>query len=341
MMKLSLMKAFFDTVDADWRSPIADQIAAHWLEAADQVQCIRASANFAFFARSGERKYVLRFNHASERQPETILAELTFIEHLAGRGVRVSRPQPSLAGNLLESVPTGMGMFHAALFEFLPGEHLELSAMDATHFERWGQALGEFHRASQGFQVDGRPDWRTQLDLARRCVPERRTAFHREAQAVERKLSTLPVTQANSGLVHYDFELDNLAWSAGEVGIYDLDDCMVAWYALDISNALASELFEDRVERVNLADERVQWFLRGYRSRRDIPDEELGWMPLLLRLDNLIGYARVHRSISEGSHRNRTPVDPEPDWTTKLRRKLNRELNRLDKGFRTQIQDEE
>ena len=327
MMKLSLMKQFFDSVDKDWQSPIADEIASKWFSEAPRVRCIRASANFAFHVLAGEREYLLRFNHASERQPEFIAGELAYIEHLAGRGVHVARPQPSLAGSLIESVTIPMGTFHGVLFEFLSGKHLNAEEMDAGAIERWGRALGEMHRASEGLKIPGRPDWSGQIEMVRQIVPRIETAVWKELDATEEMLHALPLTDANFGLIHYDFEPDNLVWADDEIGIFDLDDCAYEWLAMDISNALMSEFFDDRVERVDLADPRVQLFLKGYRSVRQMDEMEVRWMPLFLRLDNLVAFARVHRSISDG------PMRDEPEWTTNLRQKLSRELDKYRESF--------
>jgi len=40
------MKRFFDTVDSEWRSPIAAQIASAWVGPESDVRILRASANF-------------------------------------------------------------------------------------------------------------------------------------------------------------------------------------------------------------------------------------------------------------------------------------------------------
>jgi Ser/Thr protein kinase RdoA (MazF antagonist) len=328
MMKLSLMKQFFDSVDENWRSPIADQIAAQWMSRNFSAYCIRASANFAFQVNAGDQKFLLRFNHASEREPEFIAGELAFIEHLAERGIRVARSQRSLSGNMIESVMTPMGLFHAVLFEFLPGKCLELEILDPPFIEHWGRALGEMHLASEGLKVDGRLDWSSQLDCVRQWVPQSETAVWREVDAIEEKLHALPRCESNYGLVHFDFELDNLVWSDNEVGIFDLDDCAYEWFAMDISNGPMRELFDDRMERVDLADPRLQSFLKGYRSVRQMDEEEMHWLPLFLRLDNLFGFARDYRSIAEG------PVENEPQWTTDLRLKLSSILDKYRESFR-------
>ena len=199
MMKLSLMKRFFDTVDADWRSPLADQIARQWFDVDFQAYCLRASANFAFKVKAGEQDYLLRLNHASERTVEYIAAELAFIEHLAGRGLRVARPLPSQAGNLVESVMTEMGLFHSVLFEFLPGQRRELDDLDVQSIEAWGRALGRLHQASQGFKIEGRSDWSDQLNLLRQIVPPSESVVWREAAVVEELLVNLPSSLPATG----------------------------------------------------------------------------------------------------------------------------------------------
>jgi Ser/Thr protein kinase RdoA (MazF antagonist) len=197
MMKLSLMKRFFDTVDEEWRTPLADQIARYWFDGEFQAFCLRASANFAIMVTAGEQDYILRFNHASERTVETIVAELAFIEHLSVCGVRVARPLPSLAGNLVESVMTDLGLFHSVLFEFLPGQTRELDELDLQSIEAWGQALGQVHQASQGLKIEGRLEWSSQIDLLRQIVPPSETVVWREAAIIEALLVNLPRSSAS------------------------------------------------------------------------------------------------------------------------------------------------
>jgi len=327
-MKLNLMKQFFDTVDQDWQSPIADEIASKWLKQVDAVRCVRASANFAFDVKTPARDYVLRFNHASEREPEFIAAELEYIEHLAERGIRAAKPVRSLTGNFAESVSTPMGVFHSVLFEAMTGAHLEFNALSAEQLQLWGRTLAQVHNASEGLQISGRPNWADQIAMARQIIPHSETAAWDELSAVEVRLAALPVSKTNFGLLHYDFELDNIRWSDSAIGVFDFDDCAYHWLVVDIANTLMSELFDDRVERVDLDDARFQTFLDGYRSARWIDDDDLRHIPLFLRLDNLINFARVYRAIADG------PLEDEPQWMTDLRNKLGRALDQYREGFR-------
>ena len=155
MMHLGLMKRFFDTVDGEWRSPLAAQIASAWVGPDADVRILRASANFVCVVKTAGGRSFLRFNHADKRTLEAVAGELAFIRHLAERGVRAALPLPSRTGKFVESVQTSLGLFQAVLFEALPGAHLEFGQLDLERFRHLG--------AQPGTAAPGRP---------RICPPE-------------------------------------------------------------------------------------------------------------------------------------------------------------------------
>jgi Ser/Thr protein kinase RdoA (MazF antagonist) len=312
MMNLGLMKRFFDTVDGEWRSPLLNQIAAPWFAGAVNVQIVRASANFVCFVEAPQGQFFLRFNHADERQPQFIAAELDYIQRVAAGGVCVARPLPSRNGRLVESVPTDLGVFHAVLLELVPGRHLEFDELDLPAFERWGRVVAEVHRAGAGPRIANRPDWTDWIAMARRVLPPSETLAWRELESVETALRALPVSDDTFGMIHFDLELDNILWEDEHPGVIDFDDCSYNWLAADIAFALR-DLFENRPANVNFDDERLQAFLRGYRSVRALGPEALRPLPLFLRLNNLIIFARITYSLAEG------PLPGEPAWLTTLR----------------------
>lgn len=319
MMQLGLMKRFFDTVTPDWRSPLLDEIAAPWFDGPVPVYIRRASANFVAYLETPAGKFVLRFNHATERTPAQVAGELAWLTQLAGRGVRAAQPLASRAGRLVESVPTALGLFHAALFERLPGEHLEFETLDLAGFARWGQVVGTLHRGGQGLPAEGRACWSDWLETFRQAVPAAETLAWRELAAVEAALRALPQPAAEYGLIHYDLELDNLCWEGETAGLIDFDDCSWHWLAADVAFALR-DLWADSAAQVNLEEARFQAFLGGYRSQRDLSAAEVRRIPLFLRFHNLVSFARITRSLAEG------PLAGEPEWVGGLRRHLGGKL---------------
>ncbi len=320
MMKLALMTAFFESVDGNGCSPIAAEIAGRWFRSPTSVSCLRASANFVFEVQNADGRYILRFNSAGERQPEAIAAELRFTGRLAGRDLRVAEPVAARSGLLVETIPTELGTFHAVMFEALSGRQLELEQLDGAGLERWGRTLGELHNASRGYEAGQRPSWSDHIAFARTEIASAEELLHAELHEVGERLQGLAAGPEDFGLIHYDFELDNLLWQGDEIGVVDFDDCAHYWFVADIAYALR-DLFDDRAEQVDLGDRRLGSFVTGYRSARPLGDEQLGLIPLLLRLHNLVSFARLSRSLGGG------PPPDEPEWAAGLRGKLAGKLN--------------
>ena len=315
MMKLSLMQNVVSTVDEQWESPLADEIVAHWAHDDERAKYWRASTNFVFYFKHADQNYVLRFNHTDERNVDLIQVEVDYVCALADQGVRVARPVLSLSGKYVESVSTELGLFHAVAFEALPGEQLEIDDCKPERFVQWGRALGQLHKATAQITVSGRATWQDALKMVSETLPASEKAALNMVDVVQEKLSELPQNKDNFGLIHFDFELDNLIWDGDQAGLIDFDDSIGCWFVADIAFALG-DLFGERVDKVDLQNETYLHFLRGYRRIRNISDEELTLIPLFLQVDNLITFARLYRAV--------TPPNPsgELPWMPELRDKL-------------------
>lgn len=126
-----------------------------------------------------------------------------------------------------------------------------------------------------------------------------------EADLIEAHFRALPRDAASYGLIHYDFECDNVLFdqASGQCWAVDFDDAIYHWYAMDIEQALAS-LDEE-------APGRAQTFLDGYASVHPLPPDLAAMRPVCARFAALLWYARVRRSLAE-------TVPDEPDWMTSL-----------------------
>jgi Ser/Thr protein kinase RdoA (MazF antagonist) len=295
MMKLSLMHAVVDTLNATQGSPIAETILAAWAHDPGSARYFRASANFVFVFKRDDQPCILRFSHASERTAEAIQAELAFLAHLAAHAVPVARPIESLAGQFVESVATPLGVFHAVVFERLAGQQYDIDELSPAQFTRWGSTLGSLHQAAEGYAGAGRPSIHDHLRAVAQQLPAHEDAALRQLALLERQLAALPANEQSFGLIHYDFELDNLIWDSQRLGIVDFDDCARYWFAADIAFALR-DLFSDQAAQIDMADERFRAFIAGYREIRDLSDQELAQLGLFLRAHNLVTFAKLLRA---------------------------------------------
>jgi Ser/Thr protein kinase RdoA (MazF antagonist) len=326
MMQLSTMRALVDTLDDRWQSPIAEEIAGRWPYDPGTLFYWRASANFVFIFKQKERDYILRFNHASERTLAYIQAELDYLNHLAAHEVPVAKAIPSRAGKLVESVETSLGVFHAVVFDTLPGEHREFGELTPEMFVAWGRALGTLHLAAQSYQKAGRPTWQDHLSAIKELLSSEEKGARELLEGAERQLQALSVHPGNFGLIHFDFELDNLLWCEERLGIIDLDDAAWYWYAADIAFALR-DLFGDNAAQVDLHHPSFLAFVQGYRQVREIPQEEVERIPLFLQLHNLRSFARVSQVVAEPAQ------DDDPAWLAELRQKLARKVKDYREGL--------
>ncbi len=328
MMKLSLMQAVVGTLNDTYESPIADAMLAAWAHDQGRARYFRASANFIFmFEREGQ-PYILRFAHTSERTADPIHAELAYLRHLAAHGLPVALPIRSLSGRSVESIATTLGVFHAVVFELLSGEQFDIGDLSLAQFTRWGSALGELHQAAEGYAGAGRPTIHDHLRMLEQQLPAHEDAARRQLALLERELTTLPTSAQTFGLIHYDFELDNLLWSDQRVSIVDFDDCAGYWFVADIAFALR-DLFDDQAEQIDVADARFQAFVAGYREMRSVTDAELRHLPLFLRIHNLVSFAKLLRAAD---------IDDTlaaPAWVVDLQAKLLRKAQIYRESFAT------
>lgn len=315
MMRLSTVWRVDRTVDADGRNIIAEQILDRWEHEPGSARFFRSSANFVYtFRRRGSQHY-LRFADDRERRRDGIEAEIILLTWLADRGLPVARPLPSRERSLVESVDTAAGTFHAVAFEALDGVERELDDLGPADLQEWGAALGRLHAATARYTgaTIVRPTWRDRLHSARPYLPAHKPALRREFDSLAATLAALSTDQESYGIIHGDFELDNLRWSSSGIAMLDFDECAVHWYAADIAHA-TRDLFSDG--DVDLTSDALRHFLRGYAEQHPLDPDLALRLPLFARLGRLTQYAALSRSLDLSEGREY------PDWLNALIRKL-------------------
>jgi Ser/Thr protein kinase RdoA (MazF antagonist) len=307
-------------VDAEGRSPIADQILTRWECDPGSARFFRSSSNFVFRLRRAGQDAFLRFADSTERRARDFQSEMEIVRHLAGAGIAVATPVRSRAGGFVETVESKSGTFHAVVCGFVGGRTFEIDDLVPSRFREWGATMGRLHSAAMSLPksaLDARRSWRHDLAFAGRHIPSDRPAARRELDELLAALAALPIDAASYGLIHFDFELDNLVWQDSGICILDFDDCAQYWHVADIAFAL-EDVFEHGFDA---KDESFAEFVRGYETERPIPAWAVAALPTFLRLAGLLRYARIRRSLDvprSAAH---------PAWLTALQERLDRRLN--------------
>jgi Ser/Thr protein kinase RdoA (MazF antagonist) len=301
------------TVTEDGSSPLALSAAQAWNYS--RVRFLRSSANHVFVCTAPDRaNAVLRFRSNGDDaidQPRRI-AELA--TRLATEGAPVAPAITTEDGRLVVAVPGPQRRYVASLFAAVSGPQLEADTVTPANARSWGQALARLHETAS--QLNDRPRlpcWLEVVTEAVRGVRDR--ALRHVADTIIDGLGRLPTSVDAVGVVHGDAELDNVIWvHKGSPVFVDLDDASWSWFAADICFALRD--FAEPGGVPSLRSQTVASFVAGYRERRPLTDEELGWLPLFARAHTLITLARLERPRSE-------PVGPDwPDWAKVLKARL-------------------
>ncbi|MBN2046813.1 MAG: phosphotransferase [Anaerolineaceae bacterium] len=313
MMNLEVMRRLVaESEEGEKRSETAHQALAHWQADADSLQEFRYSANAIYIFRCDGEVRFLRLTHDAARTKTELAAELALIEHFNASGLRAARPVSSQTGSLIEEVTSEVGHFYAVVFEAAHGKQLEAESLTDVQIRAWGETMAKFHLAAEQLNAKGtlaRRDWRAELALFESWLPEEDEDARRMFSEAAAWLASLPAGAQDAGLIHYDFELDNLFWDGAGFTVIDLDDAALYPFAADIAFA-----FDDVFELPQAARERVvDGFLDGYRSERPLSDEWVERIHLFVKLMRLLKFTRVLHSL-EGA---RPELDPE--WLKGLR----------------------
>jgi Ser/Thr protein kinase RdoA (MazF antagonist) len=337
LMRLSTFWAVHGALSAaEEPGPLARQVAARWHHDPGTLRLVRSSANSVYrFDTDGQGRF-LRFAAGSERPRRQIEAEIELLQWLLARGLDVAAPVRSAAGHLVETVEADAGVFYAVVFETLAGRQLEIGDLDRDLFRVWGTALGGLHATTSqcpAAVLERRPSWRDDLAQVSSLIPAHETTVRRELDDLVRAMEGLPSGRERCGLIHGDFELDNLRWpddgsaggdsagvgrgrgaprAPGVPAMLDFDDCATHWYAADIAFALRADFDAG----AGLDDASVQAFVGGYRAHHPLDDDALATVPLFSRLARLRSYTTQIRAL------DLPDSAAQPDWLRGLRRKL-------------------
>lgn len=316
MLKL---KYLFDNKD------LAHMILKKWEhdnDYPDFLKYFRISANAVYWCKNNGETFFLRFAPIEEKSKENILAELDFINYLRANRYSVVETILSKSGKELERVITPWGVYYAVAFRKTSGKQIRQLHLTKDLIFGLGKALGKLHRLSSTFKPskNKRCNYKEMLNwmetVLLTCKNE--TKALKELAFLRDYLLKLPITNQCFGLIHYDFEFDNVFYDEA-TNIFtpiDFDDAIYHWYAMDIERSLNSIKEEMPKDQIAFA---IEQFMLGYRFEYAISDEMINILPIFHRYANLYTYVRILTAI-------KTEWENEPDWMIDLRVKLTRLL---------------
>lgn len=271
---------------------------------------ISSNAIYPFFQR--ETLCFLRLCPVSEKNLSDIAAEIDFIHRLRAQNYPAMKPIATNSGKCCFTIHTQWGSYHMSAFEGVPGHPVEDLPLTNKVIYAYGKALGQLHRISMTFGTSiPRPTCEGIAVQMRHALPEH---LHPVLDTVMAELAFLPRTPETFGLIHYDFEPDNVFFNerTQQISVIDFDDSIYHFFALDIEQALDS--LSELIPEETLPHTRAT-FLSAYQSEHPLPQELDALLPLMRRFIDLRTLARLHHCLDS------TPA-AQPEWLTSLRRHL-------------------
>ena len=260
---------------------------------------ISASTNAVFYFKKDEKSYILRLSQHPAEQAVQTRAELDWLYYLAGNGINVSLPLRAKNGEFVLLTEADGRPVILSAYEMLPGQFWDKNdpaRWNEKVFYDWGRLTGDMHRLTKGYFPPGGENRRGEftgrealsLDKLKSCP-----AVYKAAEEIIDEMTALPKDTDSYGLIHYDLHPWNFLIDGGQINVFDFDDCLYGWFALDIGVALYHGLWWGRRNDAgcDFTDDIVENYLRGYLSANRLSDYWLTKIPLFMRFRQICKFS--------------------------------------------------
>ena len=193
---------------------------------------------------------------------------MEFILYLREKEFPALAPVPSKDGDYVKKINCQWGEYFASVFEKVDGCQIEDTDYSDEIIFQYGKTLGILHSLSSRFTPKTKKwDHVEVLEWIYKTIRKYNApdCMFKELESIKKEMLLLPTDSNHYGLVHYDFEPDNVFYNSKDktCSVIDFDDGMYHWYALDIEqvfDALGDELDKNKLEQAK------KEFITGYKT---------------------------------------------------------------------------
>lgn len=284
-------------------STLSDKALAEYLRNHYNIQHILNMSyylrgmNDTYLVTTSEKPYVFRVYRGDWRAEYSEIAfELELLNYLNLKGISVSLPVADTHGEFIQTFDAPEGKRFGVLFTFAEGTERGMDNEEICNL--FGQSVANIHLQSESFKSEYK---RTILDLnylihqsleviesSMQHRIEDVEFMKKLGQQLEHSLRDIPLEQLDWGICHGDLHGNtNVSFTEDLVMThYDFDLCGYGWRAYDIAEfRLAREVRvghdPDLLERLWTA------FIEGYRSVRDLSENDLKAVPIFVGIRQL------------------------------------------------------
>ena len=260
----------------------------------DKVHFIGDNCNSIYGFAKNNDWYILRIGQKPASFVSQTKAELDWMCYLAENGINVPTPLPTIHGERLTTIQDGENHYIVCVYSAFAGQmgyqHWDKNKpalWNNALFYNWGKLMGDMHRLTKDYTPANETDKREHFDRfaldsdnIKMCP-----AASKVAEELLREIELLPRDKDSYGLIHADFHQWNFLIRDGEINIFDFDDAIYGWFALDIGIALYHALWWGRRNDAghDFTTDIIKNFMDGYLSTNHLDDFWLNKIPLFMR----------------------------------------------------------
>ena len=256
------------------------------------LQFISDSTNQIYLFKKNNIPYILRFSKRPKPFIRLLQAEMEWIYYLANNGVNVSLPLLTVNEKLLDTFCINEHFYIISAFEMACGQFWnknDVNLWNEDIFYKWGKTMADIHVKTKSYEPDNvdirRDDWSDYVGYLEKLktIPSIKAI----ANDIINKILSFPRDIDSYGLIHYDMHQCNFLIDNGKINVFDFDDSIYGWYALDIGVALYHALWlglPDAIsERQAMAEKIIYNFMDGYLTVNKLDISFIRNIPLFIR----------------------------------------------------------
>ncbi|MCH8140186.1 MAG: phosphotransferase [Proteobacteria bacterium] len=293
---------------------------SHWNIKSTSIELVSHSENIVYKVTAQDgREYALRVHRPGYRTLAELKSEQIWTGALIQFGMRVPKAYPTTSGDYYVGVECGGTTRQIGLIGWLDGRPLASVIVPEGEAEfplqlikETGAIFAQFHNQAtswrpppeftrhhlnlQGFMGE-EPFWGRFWDVSSLTATQRRTIVGLR-KIITRRLTDYGEPPTTYSIIHADLDETNLFVTDDGLIVIDFDDAGFGWHQYDLAVVLCTQSERSDFDAIRHA------LVEGYRTQRDLSDEDLSLLELfvLVRTLALIGWASARPEIGRSDY---------------------------------------